>query len=401
MSSPHARGGVLSVAVVTTTLLLSACTAGPGPSTGTTGAPAANISLAAPAPPASPPSSCTGTDANVALPSAPHGLFVADSNTPEVTSLVSRAVVAQDVATDPTVCGADIVVPWSSVDRGPNAAARYDWSFVDRAAAPWIAAGKSVNLVVWGTAGATAQQWGQPVTPAYVRAQVDLVRCGDGTPPTPVFWEPGYADNWRAFVAAVIAHFATTPWIASIRFGIGVAGGDAVSAAPSAACREQWRSYGMTAALWTSYSIATVDAEAALGSPKPLFVGVDDSFGTVALPRSVTARAAADRLGVEAHGLNGNAVVAFAKARTCPGDFCALFPALAGKVPLAVGAAPGAGGAASPALAYLALDNRAQVVELGVAAWLVADDANWPGYAAQHAAQAAALARAAAILGRA
>ena len=93
MSSPHARAGVLSVTVVTTTLLLTACTAGPGASTGTTGAPAANISLAAPAPPASPPSSCTGTDANVALPSAPHGLFVADANTPEVTSLVSRNTV--------------------------------------------------------------------------------------------------------------------------------------------------------------------------------------------------------------------------------------------------------------------------------------------------------------------
>jgi hypothetical protein len=83
-----------------------------------------------------------------------------------------------------------------------------------------------VNLIVWGTDEKASQQVdGTPATPAYVLAATDTVSCpNDGS--IPLYWEPGYAQPWRAFEAALVAHVAGNAEIGYIRFGLGTRGED-------------------------------------------------------------------------------------------------------------------------------------------------------------------------------
>ena len=102
------------------------------------------------------------------------GLFLNSSNLP--TQDWSR--IERFILNDPTVTGANIVVPWSAIDRGPNVSPQYDWSFAYQAAKPWIDAGKKVNILLWGAAQKSEQEFNnQSVTPAYVLKDTDTVSC--------------------------------------------------------------------------------------------------------------------------------------------------------------------------------------------------------------------------------
>jgi hypothetical protein len=50
---------------------------------------------------------------------------------------------------NPVLAGVNFFLEWGSVDRGPGANPRYDFSAFDKQIAPWIAAGKRVNVIVW------------------------------------------------------------------------------------------------------------------------------------------------------------------------------------------------------------------------------------------------------------
>ncbi len=93
---------------------------------------------------------------DVADPGAVRGLFVAGANQTNNASVT--AAILKYLPSDQTICGANLVIPWSAIDRGPSASPRYDWSFLDQAAAPWEAAGKIVNLIVWGTDEKAAEE---------------------------------------------------------------------------------------------------------------------------------------------------------------------------------------------------------------------------------------------------
>jgi hypothetical protein len=54
--------------------------------------------------------------------------------------------IATYLMTNPAVTGAVISVDWSDIE--PNAAGSFDWTITDATIAPWIAAGKKVNLVL-------------------------------------------------------------------------------------------------------------------------------------------------------------------------------------------------------------------------------------------------------------
>jgi hypothetical protein len=85
--------------------------------------------------------------------------------------------VAQYLIGNLDVCGAAIFVSWQQVDRGPGAKPRYDWSTVQSAMAPWEAAGKTVNLIVWGASeGGMVQR----STPAWVQSRMERGRVSDG-----------------------------------------------------------------------------------------------------------------------------------------------------------------------------------------------------------------------------
>lgn len=71
----------------------------------------------------------------LADPAGVHGLFFAGPNQTDNASL--EASILQYLPAEPTICGANLIIPWSSIDRGPGANPRYDWSYLDQAAALW------------------------------------------------------------------------------------------------------------------------------------------------------------------------------------------------------------------------------------------------------------------------
>ena len=92
---------------------------------------------------ADPAPACQSANPRVAVPRAPHGLFVADANAPQAPSV---RVLSRYLSSDPTLCCASLIVPWSAIDRGPGHTPRYDWHFIDSAAKLWILSGKVINL---------------------------------------------------------------------------------------------------------------------------------------------------------------------------------------------------------------------------------------------------------------
>ena len=64
--------------------------------------------------------------------------------------------------------------------------------------------------------------------------QVHVVTCAPTTikrlggvftkdvPPTPVYWEPGYANNWKKFIRAAIEKYRDDPRAASLQIGTGI-----------------------------------------------------------------------------------------------------------------------------------------------------------------------------------
>jgi uncharacterized protein (TIGR03437 family) len=168
-----------------------------------------------PAPELVPPALCTDPLSGLTAPYAPHGIFVLQ--------FPGAAPVSQSIRKQSTVCGGNIFVVWSQVDSGGG---NYDWSSVDNQIAPWVAAGKSVNLIVWGV----NQQIPNTATPAYVQQDptYQSVSCVTrGTNATyPVYYSPGYEINYQKFMSAVLNQYGTNPNVGYIRFGL-ARGGEA------------------------------------------------------------------------------------------------------------------------------------------------------------------------------
>ena len=291
----------------------------------------------------------TGSD--VADPGGVHGLFVAGAN--QTRSQVAAAEMKY-LLKDKTICGADLVIPWSAIDRGPSAKPRYDWSFLEKAAAPWEAAGKVVNLIVWGSdelvynevniygekclAGASGENGGcQPATPRYVLATAKTVNCGPkvGTE-FPVYWEPSYEKPWRAFQAALVAHVAHNSNIGYIRFGLGTGGEDFPSIGYKVGtCSERWIADGLTAARWLNWSISQVDYEASLDSHHPLNIAIDAFPGAPMLSGQVAAKAANHGIGFGFQGMTVDQLhLEESSPEKCLAEWCRVFKTWMGRVPL-------------------------------------------------------------------
>lgn len=388
-----------SVVAVATVAALSGCAAAQPP-TATSGTSASTTTAATVSTvPAGSATSCTATDPRVADPGAPHGLF---ANAVNLASPAQQQVILHYLLADPTVCGADIVVPWSAIDKGPGATPRYDWTQLDKWTGPWEAAGKEVNLIVWGV-DEQPRQTPVPATPAYVLSQVDTVQCDQNTPPTPVYWEPGYEDNWKAFVAAVVDHVAGDPHVGYLRFGIGTGGESYVENDLKGACLAQWNAHGYQRD-FPAYTAAMLAYEASLHSAKQIMVGINTFRGGDGFPDQVAATAVADGFGFGTQGLADSAI---RSGQPCYANWCALFDKYTGRVPLEVQtyektdpAGTGPEGTLPPLLRF-ALSEHAQILELYPTEWLVADDPTWPGYPQGHAAYAQALAGAASVVGSA
>jgi hypothetical protein len=340
----------------------------------------------------------------IADPGGVRGLFVAGANQTNTAAL--EATILKYLPDDPTICGANLVIPWSSIDMGPSASPQYDWSFLDQAAAPWEAAGKIVNLIIWGTDESTKFEIaGIPATPAYVLSSTDTVACADGT--LPVYWESGYQTPWRAFEAALVAHLNADANIGYIRFGLGTGGEDfPVDGFSDAACASAWAAKGMSATQWLDLSTSQIDYEATLGSTHPINIGINSLDGAPELPDQVAAEAVKYGMGFGMQGMTQTQIEDAENHKPCYASWCSLFGTYAGQVPLEVQpytqSSPSGGGptgALPPILDYVINQAHAQVLELYPQEWLVADDPSWPTYAAYHTAYAQALTQAAAAIG--
>jgi hypothetical protein len=342
-------------------------------------------------PPISPPPTsiapCNRPDPNVPDPNGPHGLFVNAA----LRTFQAYPQSEQILLRDPEVCGLDLIIPWSFIDRGPSASPQYDWSFIDNEARPWIQARKMVALIVWGVAEQTKQEYqGQPDTPQYVLNQVPVIRCGNGTiPPTPVYWEPGYYQNYEKFVRALVTRYDHAPWVSYIRVGIGT--GDEMFPANGlneASCLQQWRRYVPGGnlqgfyQLWGNYVQRFLAFEHSLGSPKPFITALNKIDPSNRIPDAAAATSAADGIGVGFNGYNvAQANDYIHDPAACFDNWCRLFQQYDSRVPTelqTVGVSDPTGqnqtGSLTQWLPLAIQTKQAQIFEIYIQDWLVAED---------------------------
>jgi hypothetical protein len=297
---------------------------------------------------------------------------------------------------NPVVCGANFYVVWNQVDRGPAANPRYDWSAIDRQTAPWIAAGKVVNLIVWATGyGAKAN-----ATPDYVFAKVPSVDC-PSFGHTPVFWKPDFMSSYQSFMSALIQKFGNNSSVGYIRFGLG-AGGEIYPA-----CMYALRDYGFSNNTWRKYLFDMLDYEKSLNTAKQLAVGLN-AFGNppdLTFTESIAEHAVQNGIAIGNQGLTMEDAHNDAAGRPCIADWCRIFRRAHGKIPLILQT----GGYSHPDhsepagsmvdMLPFALGFHVQIFEIYVEDWLVAYDPSNPNFAQHHEEYQKVYEAAAAILG--
>jgi hypothetical protein len=334
---------------------------------------------------------CTDPLASVEVPSAPHGLFVLLFPDARV-----NAKATAHLLHTPTLCGANVFIVWKKVDRGPGANPRYDWSSVDEQIAPWVKAGKRINLIVWATTyGARGS-----ATPDYVFAKVASVEC-PSFGHVPVFWDPTFMNDYQSFMSAVVGKYGNGASIGYVRFGLG-AGGEIFPA-----CRYALKDHGFSRETWRKYLFEMLDYEKSLNSPKQLAVGLNawDEPPDFRFTAEVAEHAVQNGIAIGNQGLTAEDGRNDAAGRACMADWCQLFRRFHGKVPLVLqtgGAShPDGSGPAGSMVEMLpfALSLHAQVFELYVDDWLVAYDPSDPNYPRHHEEYQKAYESAAKVLG--
>jgi hypothetical protein len=334
--------------------------------------------------------SCTQPLAGIDAPDAPHGLFV-----PLFPNAPMNAEANKYLLHNPVVCGANFYVVWSQSDKGPGATPRYDFGYVDDQMAPWIAAGKQVNLIVW----ATSYNAGPRATPGYVLSKAPTVECPKFGK-IPIFWDRGFVDNYKPFMAAVVQRYGGNPSIGYIRFGLG-AGGETFPA-----CMFELRRHGMSDEVWREYILTMLDYEKSLSSPKLLMVGVN-AYGRppdMSLPQAMAARAAENGIAIGSQGLQASDLQADAAGSPCAVDWCRIFRQYRGKIPLelqTVGPSrpDGSGPGSMVDLLPFGLRSHAQIFEILLPDWLVAYDPSFEGFNEHHVAYQQAFEAAARVVG--
>jgi hypothetical protein len=382
---------------------------------GGTGAPPPASSTPVASPAAAAP--CNGGKPKVPAPASPHGVFVlVPSGSTQMASAINQYLIPNSA-----ICGGNFWVRWNSIDKGPTASPRYDWTSVEAEIAPWKRVGKVVNLIFIGAAEGTSAKQG--ATPTWVQSQVQMVTCANSQP-TPVYWQPGYESNWKDFIKESVSHFAGDSLIGYMRFGLGHGGEDLVdTGADAGACKQLWDAKGYQTE-WTPYNMRVLDFMGSLHSAKQLMVGLNNYNGKADLGAAVAAKAAQLGIGFGMQGLASVDVTSVAQHQPCrDADWCNLFTKYAGQVPLEVQTLaasnpaggpvkpgiPGTGPGSSlsmltgplPPLLTTALTVKAQIFELYADDCLIAFDPDWPGYAAYHSAYAGAILSTAAAVGTA
>jgi len=156
--------------------------------------------------------SCLASDPQVSDPTAPHGEFVLAPPLGPHNEYYSD--VQNYLLNNPVLCGADFWVTWASVESGTLTHPVFNFSAVDAEAAPWIAAGKEVNLI-FPILGESSSD-----VPQYVTSEVPTVQCGSSDA-TPVEWNGTFETAYRAFISVAVHHFEQEPGFGYLRFELG------------------------------------------------------------------------------------------------------------------------------------------------------------------------------------
>jgi hypothetical protein len=333
---------------------------------------------------------CTDALPTVEMPNAPHGLFVIMFPGARVNAQ------AKALLHNPAVCGANFYIVWNEVDRGASKSPRYDWSSIDDQIAPWVAAKKKVNLIIW----ATTYSKNASATPDYVFAKVPSVNC-PAFGHVPVFWNAEFMRNYQSFMSAVVDKFDKNAAVGYIRFGLG-AGGEVYPA-----CMHFMRDQGFSDDTWKKYIFDMLDYEKSLNSPKQLAVGLN-AYGEppkLDFSAAVAEHAARDGIAIGNQGLSADDPRNDASGQPCMADWCKVFRQQRGKVPLVLQTLgpthPDKSGDVGSLVDMLpfAVSQRVQIFEIYLQDWLVAYDQYTPGYPAHHEEYQRALEDAAKVVG--
>ena len=178
-------------------------------------------------------------------------------------------------ATNPNLSGVVLNYYWSQIEPQKGV---FNWSLINSAMAPWIAAHKKVILRV-STSGASS--WDPPYsgngTPSWVFA--DGVRSiSDNGETIPVYWDQSYLNDYLSFVQGLAQQFDGNPNLAFIEPGVGMGGETLPEFSPSPSGIAAWASDGYTDAQWLS-TVETISSffEASFHTTRSYWM-VDRSF---------------------------------------------------------------------------------------------------------------------------
>lgn len=292
---------------------------------------------------------------------------------------------------NPTVGGVVFWLEWASADNGPGSNPQYNFSAFDAEIAPWIAAGKKVNIVVWPVSDTPTNN----STPQYVwdaLGSSNITTCAGEKIPN--YFQSAFQLPYQAFMAQVVKHYEPNASIGYIR--IGLAHGGETFPAPNFGndpCTSTFiNKWGWTDTTWTNYVNAMLNYEATLKSTKQLMVGID-SYDSDTMPESEAATAVSLHIAFGNEGMDANDITNFPH---CSSDWCDLFAEYAGDVPLELQSVALSSPEGKPPVGSLvtllpfAVTNHATILEIYCDDWLLAFDPNYPGNSTYGAAYAAA-----------
>jgi hypothetical protein len=323
--------------------------------------------------------SCTGRNPHVAVPSAPHGMFVwlYSLDAQRALNLLNKYVIGKD----PTLCGVSAVVSWSDVEKSKGS---FDFSKVEQNLKPFVDAGLTVNLLF----AAAGEGDVNTVTPNWVMAEVPATTCGGAK--LPVYWNPRYEAEWSAFIRHAIAYFTDKSPIRNqigyLRFAT-AAGAEAVAppGAYGGKCTEALRRLGYSYDVWKAHSLRILDVMASVPTTHQIIAALPQVPGgrtTYDLPNTFAAAAAAKHVGLsfESLGVGDVAAPGTRPGRCQPANlhWCAAYIKYAGVVPLAtqpitLSLNTNHGRIDISNLLQYALANKIQIIELYPGEWFEAN----------------------------
>lgn len=351
---------------------------------------------------------CTGRDPHVAMPGAPHGMYVWAPGE-RMTALLKKYVIGKD----PTLCGASIVVKWADVEKSKGS---FDFGPAEELAKPFTDAGLTVNFLF-----ADATEGKDEVTPRWVLQEVPTTSCG-AEAKLPVYWNSKFEADWTALIRHAIDYFSNKSPIRNkvgyLRFATG-GGAEAIGPPGSYGgdCSKPIAKLGYSYDVWKTHVLKILEVMGSANSTHQIIAALPQQPGGKSqfeLTNEFAAAAAAKHVGLsfESLGGEGNVAAPGSKPGRCDPKsklhWCQPFIKFAGVVPLAMQPITATrntnhGKLDISNLLQYALDNKIQIFELYPDEWLEADGVKeWqPFEPAKQAKYKAALQSASLVLGQA